>query len=621
MRYVKWQGHFPEARRNYRNFEANLKRTSLQRLFILPFAALLLCLAVSVGWLLYQTGQDATDALSQKVLADMMGGIDSAINRQLFDAGAALRVVAPDQVAGAANKSPTPIPFPASVGRLEERMWIASGLFPTVGSLISFTGVDGHFVGIRRIAANEFRVRLRGAGEGPTHLYRSRGPATEKILLEAEEYEPREQSWYLDAVSQRKDIWSPVFIDAVSSEPALMLARPVYDAGQDVLGVVARELSLRPLRDYLQALPMDKNGVAFVAEPNGDLVISSNGEGAFAPRNGAQNQHIRNNLKNVSAPFMRQSWQLVQTYLQRHREMAPVTDPVAASAASPPKPGKLIVGAFPSKYGQIEVAAQIHRDAAGLEWVAVVALPRSDFWGAVNSSVYKSLYLGLLVILLALLFGYAILRWVLRDIRKLTLAVRSIGSGRPFAKLNIDRQDEIGELAQSFQEMERNLRTDRLTSLLNRDSLIAQIEFRRRTDVEPHLFRFAVLFVDLDKFKQVNDHYGHDEGDRVLIEVGLRLQNTLRKEDEVARFGGDEFIVYLPGVADEESALAIAEKIYAVLNKPILMANGEHCQIGASIGGALYPADGLDLETLLKVADKRMYSVKKFGGLTFSSDD
>jgi diguanylate cyclase (GGDEF)-like protein len=266
------------------------------------------------------------------------------------------------------------------------------------------------------------------------------------------------------------------------------------------------------------------------------------------------------------------------------------------------------------------VVAQIYRDAAGLDWVAVVALPRSDFSGAINSGVYKSLYLGLLVILLALLFGYAILRWALPDIRKLTLAVRSIGSGRPLEKLNIDRKDEIGELAESFQEMERHLRTDRLTSLLNRDSLIAQIEFRRRTDVEPHLFRFAVLFVDLDKFKQVNDEYGHDEGDRVLIEVGLRLQNVLRKEGEVPRFGGDEFIVYLPGVADEESALAISEKIYAVLNKPILMSNGEYFQVGASIVGALYPADGLDLEALLKVADKRMYSVKKFGGPAFSVD-
>ncbi|MFJ2989482.1 diguanylate cyclase [Collimonas sp. NPDC087041] len=597
-----------------------MKRTSLQRLFILPFATLLLCLAVSVGWFLYQAGQDATDALSQKVLADMMGGINGAINRQLFDAGAALRVVAPDQLPDAAGKTPTRIPFPNNVGRLEERMWIATGLFPAVGGFVCFGGVDGQFVGIRRIGANEFRVRLRGNDDGPSHLYRSRGPSTEMILLETEEFEPREQNWYVSASTGMRDAWSGLFIDESINEPVMMLARPVYGDNRSVLGVVAKELSLKPLREYLQALSIDRHGLAFVAESNGNLVVSSNGDGVFGASPSEPGKKVRFNVQDAGSPLMQQSWKLVQKYLQQHPDTVAVGDSAGSPGASLDQPRPLISGSFSSEFGQIEVVAQIYRDAAGLDWVAVVALPRSDFWGAINSGVYKSLYLGLLVILLALLFGYAILRWALRDIRKLTLAVRSIGSGRPLEKLNIDRKDEIGELAESFQEMERHLRTDRLTSLLNRDSLIAQIEFRRRTDVEPHLFRFAVLFVDLDKFKQVNDEYGHDEGDRVLIEVGLRLQNVLRKEDEVARFGGDEFIVYLPGVADEESALAISEKIYAVLNKPILMSNGEYFQVGASIGGALYPADGLDLEALLKVADKRMYSVKKFGGPAFSVD-
>lgn len=551
----------------------------------------------------------------------MMGGINGAINRQLFDAGAALRVVAPDQMSDASGKSLTQIPFPENVGRLEERMWIASGLFPTVGGFVCFAGADGHFVGIRRSAANDFQLTLRGAGQGLAQLYRTRGPLAEMTLLETEEYDPREQSWYIKAFSQKEDTWSPLFVDEVINEPVMMLARPVVGEDNAVLGVVARELSLKPLREYLRAMSMDRKGLAFVAERNGDLVAASNSDKAFVQRPGKPNEPIRNNVRTASSPLMRQSWELVQTYMQQHPDVVPVADPAISSSADLTKPRKLITGAFTSQFGQIEVAAQLHLDAGGLDWITVVALPRSDFWGAINSSVYKSLYLGLLVILMALLFGYAILRWALRDLRNLTLAVRGIGSGRPFEKLNIDRKDEIGELAESFQEMERHLRTDRLTSLLNRDSLIAQIEFRRRTEGAPHLFRFAILFVDLDKFKQVNDHYGHDEGDRVLIEIGWRLQNALRKEDEVARFGGDEFIVYLPGVADEESAMAISEKIYAVLNKPILMTNGDHCQVGASIGGALYPSDGSDLENLLKVADKRMYSVKKFGGLTFTPGD
>jgi diguanylate cyclase (GGDEF)-like protein len=123
-----------------------------------------------------------------------------------------------------------------------------------------------------------------------------------------------------------------------------------------------------------------------------------------------------------------------------------------------------------------------------------------------------------------------------------------------------------------------------------------------------------MLFIDLNKFKGVNDQFGHEQGDRVLIEVAQRLQNSLRKDDAVARFGGDEFVVYLHGVTDQDVALAICQKIIAVLETPIEMYDGTSYSVGASIGGALYPADGLDLETLLRVADSRMYSMKKFGG-------
>ncbi|MFX5743151.1 GGDEF domain-containing protein, partial [Acinetobacter baumannii] len=89
-----------------------------------------------------------------------------------------------------------------------------------------------------------------------------------------------------------------------------------------------------------------------------------------------------------------------------------------------------------------------------------------------------------------------------------------------------------------------------LTNVLNRDSLIAQIDFRRRNSSQAVPLHFALLFIDLDRFKAVNDEYGHDEGDKVLIAIAERLQHSLRHDDSVARFGGDEFVVYLHGVTE-----------------------------------------------------------------------
>ena len=125
-----------------------------------------------------------------------------------------------------------------------------------------------------------------------------------------------------------------------------------------------------------------------------------------------------------------------------------------------------------------------------------------------------------------------------------------MGEGILDANIPVDRNDEIGDLAKSFATMQKRLLTDRLTGIPNREAVVRHIEDRiirqrRRGDSHP----FAVLFVDLNEFKQINDRFGHDVGDRVLVEIGQRLMNSLRESDLAARFGGDEFIVLLEEVA------------------------------------------------------------------------
>jgi len=592
-----------------------LKQYSLQRLFILPFMMLMLCLAATIGWFLSRAGQDATDAISQKAMADLMSGIDQATERQVHDAKATLRVI----TLTAMTRQTRPV---AMAQDLRERLWIASSLFPESGRSVCFGGIDGQFVGIRRIGDEEFLMRVRGPQLGPSALYRTSGPNGALTLVRTDEYEPRKQAWYINALKHRDESWSPIFAEMRSNAPAMLLARQVNTAKVTRYGVAATEMPLRPLSDFLRAMPIEKYGLAFIAERNGDLVASSTNDNAYESKAGVateesyrsvplvQNTALRSNVRTSTSLLMRLAWQSVQPQLALQKNDNSQFARADAAGARPP----MITAVFNSSVGQMDVAAQVYRDAFGLEWVTVVAKPRSNFWNAVNGGIYHSLLLGLAAILVTMVFGFVILRWALRDIRKLTLAAQNIGSGEPFTSLDINRNDEIGQLAQSFQEMERSLRTDRLTKLLNRDSLIAQIEFMRRNARDPKAFSFAILFIDLNKFKGVNDQFGHEQGDRVLIEVAQRLQNALRKDDAVARFGGDEFVVYLDGVSDQQVAQVICQKIITVLETPIEMYEGSRYSVGASIGGALYPADGLDLETLLRVADSRMYSMKKFGG-------
>ena len=124
--------------------------------------------------------------------------------------------------------------------------------------------------------------------------------------------------------------------------------------------------------------------------------------------------------------------------------------------------------------------------------------------------------------------------------------------------------------------------------------------------------KVALLFVDLDGFKAVNDTHGHAAGDEVLRHFASRLRSTVREHDTVARVGGDEFIVILTGLADPAAATRVAEKIIETVTEPVAW-HMHSLSVGASIGIALYPDQAQDGESLRRLADAAMYQVKKRG--------
>lgn len=148
-------------------------------------------------------------------------------------------------------------------------------------------------------------------------------------------------------------------------------------------------------------------------------------------------------------------------------------------------------------------------------------------------------------------------------------------------------------------------RRDPLTDLPDRRWLIEQLQHRLRHPTQP----FALLFIDLDGFKQINDRLGHIAGDRTLQEVARRLQNALRDGDTVSRFGGDEFVVLAEGVHHANSLPPIVERLNASLAPAIEAAGDAH--VGISVGAALSTEGHTSPESLLHAADQRMYQRKR----------
>ncbi len=156
---------------------------------------------------------------------------------------------------------------------------------------------------------------------------------------------------------------------------------------------------------------------------------------------------------------------------------------------------------------------------------------------------------------------------------------------------------------------------DHLTDLPNRSLLLDRI--KHGMDYSKRIERsIALFFIDLDRFKQVNDSLGHDHGDMLLQEITRRLKGILRVDDTVARLGGDEFVILLESFKNNSFLGKIAQKIIKVIGEPIDL-NGNVVRVGASIGIALFPEDAADSDELLKNADVAMYHAKQLGRNTF----
>jgi diguanylate cyclase (GGDEF)-like protein/PAS domain S-box-containing protein len=173
--------------------------------------------------------------------------------------------------------------------------------------------------------------------------------------------------------------------------------------------------------------------------------------------------------------------------------------------------------------------------------------------------------------------------------------------------LGINR--DITERINEAERLKRLAHYDQLTELPNRymlfdrfDHLVAQS--RRNGNM------FALLFVDLDNFKSINDTYGHLFGDKVLLEVASRLKASVRTSDTIARIGGDEFVLLLESIADKNAALKVVESLHKDLCRSILIDDNEMI-IECSIGISIYPDDGNTTDQLLTVADNNMYKHKR----------
>jgi diguanylate cyclase (GGDEF)-like protein len=192
------------------------------------------------------------------------------------------------------------------------------------------------------------------------------------------------------------------------------------------------------------------------------------------------------------------------------------------------------------------------------------------------------------------------------------MTLSHLSDGRGGVQGHVATFTDISAIDRERQALRHMAHHDPVTGLPNRRFLTSELH-RCMARARRHALRMAVLFVDLDRFKWVNDNLGHEVGDLMLREMGRRLRAAVRTEDLVARWGGDEFVVVMEDVGQAANAAGVAALILAELGLGIQV-GGQRVGASASIGVALFPDDAASVDELMAVADASMYRAKKAGG-------
>ncbi|HTJ93112.1 MAG TPA: diguanylate cyclase [Pararobbsia sp.] len=383
--------------------------------------------------------------------------------------------------------------------------------------------------------------------------------------------------------------------------PTMRIGVPVFDAHRHAVGVIVIDVDLGGLLALLKAdLPANYN--VYLTNEWGDFLVHPDATQAFGFDKGRR-IFVQDRFASTQALFNRSKDQVVINGLD---------DPAQA-------PGEVLTF----------IRRPFGVDDSNRFIVLGLSKPLSDVLVDANllgdSIVRMVLVSSVLALCLAILFARALTQ----PLQMLAFAATHFLSDKSMDALPLRRTDEIGVLARCFARMRREIKSqidvlhhkqvelshlashDVLTDLPNRMLFMERIDEAIR-HAAIHDERLAVLFVDLDRFKQINDQFGHSAGDNVLIAVAQRLREVLTPDDLVARLGGDEFIVLVKGDRADGAVTDIAAEILRTLNNDLLI-NEQQMTVGASVGISRFPSDSTSAEELLLHADTAMYAAKLSG--------
>lgn len=580
---------------------------SIRNAFVVPFIIPIVIALIFVTITLIKGNQKAVDSVLREMSQSMLQQVKIQLDNKFTEANKL------NEIHIASYKSEV---FNIEDQSRRERYFVSLlKNFPDVA--MTYIGLtDGSFYGARRTVDGSIQVvRNNEMTKGASEYYSTSDNGVGVSFVEKfDNFDPRKRPWYIKAESTKSPSFSDIYNHFVFKEPTITVSYPIYE-NNNLIGVFGVDYLLTWLGKTLSSLPIGNSGQIFVVNSNNQLVASSSNEKIFKSENG--------NLELIQAR-------------ESENELIRNTSELSGQLQE----GTLISFEVNNKkyYANSETFKKY-----GLEWKIYIVLAEEDFLSEMKNTIRGTEIFSTLFILLFLVFGFLIARWIAKPIINLNASAKALTEGT-FKYINHDnRKDELGQLTKSFNIMGSQLTglvanlemqvAERTRELEERNEVLQELSFldgltripnrRRFDDFFNQAFNLssrnsqpiAIIMLDIDEFKKYNDTYGHLQGDECIKNIAAVLKDTVKgKTDIAARYGGEEFIVALQD-KDKDGVIKISKEIVS----GIKALNMEHIEsnygvVTVSIG-IIYgvPYENQSPEDFISRADEALYLSKKNG--------
>lgn len=431
-----------------------LSRVPLRTLLIVPFVVQVVGTVGIVGYLSFRNGQKAVNEVATQLRREITSRVAQNLHNYL---------VPPHQI-NQINQDIVRRGWLSfnNVETWQSYLWQQIQLFNVSDRInsIGIANVRGEYILMRYQKDNASAVSIRNLADGAMYQYRlnERGEPTEPISV-VKNFDPKTRVWYTAAVEKKQATWSPIYQAGIQAPSLLISAvRPSYDRNGRLQGVLNCILNLSEIGDFLKTLKVGKTGKVFILERSGQLVATSADEQPFY----SQKDEPKRLAATESRDLLTQA--TANYLLQQFGDLDRIT---ISQQLDFDIDGKL-------HFAQVEP----FRDDKGLDWLLVVTIPEADFMEQIQANNRMTLALSLLALVISLVIGILLVRWITQPILRLKAAATAFADGQFDRKVELERQDELGILAQSFNSMATQLQEAFIALQKTNEELEQRVEKR-----------------------------------------------------------------------------------------------------------------------------------------------